>query len=150
MRTILLSFKSEVYRKLLSGEKKYEHRKRFPDEPIEAYLYVSAPIKAVMGILHLSNRMDIAALKGELHNQQDINKIEEYLKKHRYAMEIVDFQDTNSISLKELRKVLPGFVVPQMYYYIDNSKLLDYLKENISLKGEKIVHSFSNFSIEEI
>lgn len=56
MRTMLLSFKAEVYKKVLSGEKIFGHRKVFPDEPVKAYLYVSAPIKAIVGIINLSNK----------------------------------------------------------------------------------------------
>ena len=37
MRTMLLSFKADVYQKVITGEKIYEHRKVFPDEPIKAY-----------------------------------------------------------------------------------------------------------------
>ncbi|WP_196021925.1 hypothetical protein [Mediterraneibacter faecis] len=44
MRKMLLSFKPEVYEKIKSGKKKFEHRRNFPDEPIMAYMYVSAPI----------------------------------------------------------------------------------------------------------
>ena len=47
----ILSFKPEVYEKIKSGKKKFEHRRNFPDEPIMAYMYVSAPIKAIKGIV---------------------------------------------------------------------------------------------------
>lgn len=69
MRTMLLSFKADVYQKVITGEKIYEHRKVFPDEPIKAYLYVSTPVKAVVGIMHLNNR----------------TAIEEWKEKYRFA-----------------------------------------------------------------
>ena len=47
MRTMLMSLRDDVYRKVLSGEKIYEHRKVFPDEPVKDYIYVSAPTKAI-------------------------------------------------------------------------------------------------------
>lgn len=50
MRKMLLSFKSDIYQKVISGEKIYEHHKVFLNEPIEAYLYVSTPVKAITGI----------------------------------------------------------------------------------------------------
>lgn len=56
MRKMLLSFKPEVYEKIKSGKKKFEHRRNFPDEPIMAYMYVSAPIKAIKGIVYLGKR----------------------------------------------------------------------------------------------
>lgn len=49
MRKMLLSFKADVYKRVLSGEKIFEHRKVFPDEPIMAYLYVSSPKQVITG-----------------------------------------------------------------------------------------------------
>lgn len=46
MRKMLLSFKPEVYEKIKSGKKKFEHRRNFPDEPI----------KAIKGIVYLGKR----------------------------------------------------------------------------------------------
>ena len=53
---MLLSFKPEVYEKIKSGKKNFEHRRNFPDESIMAYMYVSAPIKAIKGIVYLGKR----------------------------------------------------------------------------------------------
>lgn len=39
MRKIILSFSFEWYEQLKSGDKIYEHRKRFCKEPVEAYIY---------------------------------------------------------------------------------------------------------------
>lgn len=39
MRKIILSFNFEWYEQLKSGDKIYEHRKRFCKEPVEAYIY---------------------------------------------------------------------------------------------------------------
>lgn len=61
MRKILLSFKADVYQKVITGEKIYEHRKAFPNEPIEAYLYVSESVKTITGIMHFSNKMTLKA-----------------------------------------------------------------------------------------
>ena len=43
MRKMLLSFKPEVYEKIKSGKKKFEHRRNFPDELIMAYMCIYAP-----------------------------------------------------------------------------------------------------------
>lgn len=56
MRTILMSLREDVYKKVLSGEKIYEHRKVFPDEPVKAYIYVSKPVQAICGVMYLSNK----------------------------------------------------------------------------------------------
>lgn len=38
MRKMLLSFKPEVYEKIKSGKKKFEHRRNFPDVRKKTYL----------------------------------------------------------------------------------------------------------------
>ena len=151
MRKMLLSFKADVYERVLSGEKIYEHRKVFPDEPIEAYLYVSNPIKAIVGIMHLGNKTSIEGWKEKYaYDQAAVSRIDEYLKQHKYAMEIQTFQNTNKISLYKLREDLPGFVVPQMYYFIDGSPLLEYLEKNLVAEGEMLVHDFSDIKSDMI
>lgn len=147
MRTMLLSFKADVYKKLLTGKKIYEHRKVFPSEPVKAYLYVSSPIKSIVGIMHLDHKVNIESWKEKYASDEDaVARIDRYLEQHKVAMEIIDFQDTNKIPLEKLREDLPGFVVPQMYYFVENSDLLRYLEENLVPVGEKIVHDFSNIT----
>ena len=151
MRTMLLSFKADVYKKVITGEKIYEHRKVFPNEPIKAYLYVSTPIKSIVGIMHLNNKTAIESWKEKYaYDKSALDRIDNYLLHHKYAMEISDFQDTNKISLEKLRTDLSGFVVPQMYYFIDDTPLLEYLEQNIMPCGEKIVHDFSHIKSEQI
>lgn len=148
---MLLSFKADVFKKVVSGEKIYEHRRVFPDEPIEAYLYVSTPIKAIVGVMHLENKTDIESWKETYKYDEDaLYRIDEYLKDHQFAMEIKDFQNTNEISLYTLRKELPKFVVPQMYYYIDDTELLKYLQKNLKPVGELITHDFSDIKSNQI
>ena len=59
MRTMLLSFKADVYKRVITGEKIYEYRKVFLDELVVAYLYVSAPVKAITGIMKVYNKTSI-------------------------------------------------------------------------------------------
>lgn len=151
MRTILLSFKADVYKKVKTGKKIYEHRKFFPDGPIKAYLYVSTPIKSIVGIMHLDNKVEIESWKEKYaYDKNTLARIDSYLQCHKYAMEITDFQDTNKIALTQLRNDLPEFVVPQMYYFIDDKPLLKYLDKNLTPLGEKIVPDFSHITSEQI
>lgn len=53
---MLLSFRPDVYEKIKSGLKIFEHRRNFPDEPIMAYMYVSSPVKAITGVVYLGKR----------------------------------------------------------------------------------------------
>lgn len=52
-KPIFLSFRPEFFRPILYDIKKYEYRKRFCKEPTTAYLYLSAPIQEVIGIMEL-------------------------------------------------------------------------------------------------
>lgn len=80
MRTILLSFKSDLFQHLQSGKKIFEHRSVFPDEPIRAYLYVSKPTMAIDGILELSNKTAISKWKDIYKNDAEVlRRIEGYL-----------------------------------------------------------------------
>lgn len=145
MRTILLSFKPNVFNKICLGEKIYEHRKVFPNEPIEAYIYISKPVQAIKGILYLDNKTELKDWKERYKNDIDaINRINKYLENYEVVMEIQKFQNTSKISLEEIRKEFPNFIIPQMYYYLDEKPLLKYLKENLQTIGEPIVHSFDD------
>lgn len=45
MKKVLLSFKPYWVEKIMAGEKIFEYRKRFCDESVIAYMYVSSPVK---------------------------------------------------------------------------------------------------------
>lgn len=151
MRTMLLSFKADVYKRVISGDKIYEHRKVFPNEPIKAYLYVSNPVKAITGVMYLNNRIEIERWKDIYsYDKVAMERIDDYLEHHKYAMQIIKFEETNDISLSQLRIDVPGFVVPQMYYFIDDSPLLKYLESHLQFTGKTILHDFSNVKSEQI
>ena len=151
MRTMLLSFKADVFERVKSGEKIYEHRRVFPDESVKAYLYISTPVEAIVGIMRLDNRVQIESWKKKYsYDEATLSRIDNYLSKHTVAMEITEFQMTNAIPLEKLRNDVPGFVVPQMYYYIENTELLKYLEKNLDPVGEPIKHSFDNIPPELI
>ena len=151
MRKMLLSFKPEVYERIKAGIKIFEHRRNFPDEPIMAYMYVSSPIKAVTGIVYLANRHNLSQWKEEYrYDSEAVKRIEVYEKSYRYAMEILEFQETSKISLDELRKNVPGFVAPQMYVYLDNSDLLQYIENVIEYRDVNIKHNFDKINESQI
>ena len=151
MKKILLSLKPEVYEKIISNRKIYEHRYTFPDEEVKAYLYVSAPIKAITGILYLGNKTSLEKWQIKYsYDKKVVERIKKYMKNYRYVMQINEFRETNMITLDELRKNLDRFIVPQMYYYLDNIPLLRYLEENIRETGYTIINDFRNVSDEWI
>lgn len=151
MRTMLLSLKPEVFRNVQSGKKIYEHRRVFPDEPIKAYIYISRPIQALAGIMYLGNKVNIEDWKEKYKEDVDAQiRIEDYLQHHKVAMEIQRFQNTSSIALVDIKKVFPNFLIPQMYYYLDDHPLLQFLEDNLVPIGEPITHTFENITSDQI
>lgn len=151
MRTMLLSLREDVYKKVLSGEKIYEHRKVFPDEHVKAYIYVSSPMKSICGIMYLSNKTSLLEWREKFKDDPKcIKRIDEYLPKHKFAMEINRFENTNAIPLSKLRDDLTKFIVPQMYYFIENSELLEYLEKNLIPDGVVVTHTYENVTSDMI
>lgn len=151
MKTIILSFKPEVYKRILTGEKIFEHRRAFPNEEIKAYLYVSRPVSAVMGILYLNNRHSLNDwLEEYSYDYEAVERIKKYQIHYKYAMEMPKFVETTGVSLEELRLKVK-FLVPRSYYYIDNTPLLKYITENISETGKVVIHeSYSKIESDKI
>lgn len=151
MRTILMSLKKDVYDRVLSGEKIYEHRKVFPAEPVKAYIYVSTPIKAICGIMYLNNKTSLLDWKKKFNYDSDaIKRIDSYLKNYKFGMEITRFENTNAIPLDKLRNDLSKFIVPQMYYFIEDSELLSYLETNLIPDGTVVTHLYDNITSDMI
>ena len=65
-------------------------------------------------------------------------------------MEIQKFQNTSSIALEDIKKVFPNFLIPQMYYYLDDHPMLQYLEDNLVPIGEPIIHTFENITSDQI
>lgn len=145
MRKMLLSFRPDVYEKIKSGVKIFEHRRNFPDEPIMAYMYVSSPMKAITGVVYLGKRHCLSDwLEYYKEDSNAVTRIKEYMETYhyRYAMEIDSFQETSQISLDDLRENIPGFVAPQMYIYLDGTELLEYIESNLKMTDLQVEHSF--------
>ena len=135
---MLLSFRPDVYEKIKSGLKIFEHRRNFPDEPIMAYMYVSSPVKAVTGIVYLGKRHCLSDwLEDYKEDSNAVTRIKEYIEKYHQR-----FQETSQISLDDLRKNVPGFVAPQMYIYLDDTELLEYIESNLKMPDLQVEHSF--------
>lgn len=117
-----------------------------------AYMYVSTPMKMIVGKIHLGKRIDINTWKDRYHNNPEIvERINDFLTKHQYAMPIISFQMTEGIDLETLRQFNPNFVCPQMYYYLDNyPELFEFIRKNAADKGKKQMNDFENASMDEI
>lgn len=62
MKALILSFSPAVFPSLLTGQKQFEYRKRLPKGDLRAYLYLSSPVKAIVGYLDLGERLEVSDL----------------------------------------------------------------------------------------
>lgn len=151
MNTILLSFSADWYSELVAGRMKFEYRKYFPEGETKVFFYVSNPIKAVSGVAIFAARENLSDWieKYSTRPQSVQNRIREYMEDCRYAMPIKSFQATESVPLEKLKRDLPGFVVPRMYYYLSGATL-EYLENNCHPCGEPLINDFSTILDEDI
>ena len=132
MKRIFLSFRPEYFRPLLYGIKKYEYRKRFCDEETIAYLYLSGKSRQVVGIMELGKpiRLDITR-DNYLDYPNTLKRVDEYIKsKDINAIPIKSLSlFKNPLTLEDIRKEIPSFMPPQMYFVLDNHLKLKKLLE---------------------
>jgi predicted transcriptional regulator len=152
MRTMLLSFESNWFDKLENGETKFEYRKMLPSDAVTVYFYVSRPVMAISGIAHFGEREPLSSWLEKYSDRSAdvIMRIKDYLADCNYAVPILDFLKTNKIPIKQLYSDLPTFVVPRMYYYLDNTDLLSYLNQNLRPIAPLMTNSFDAILDEEI
>ena len=73
MRSIIFSFKPEIFPALLTAEKRFEYRSRIPEGELDAYIYLSSPVKKIVGKMRLGARLRILDLVSE--SETDIRKM---------------------------------------------------------------------------
>ena len=153
MSTILLSFEPEWFSLLESGKKKFEYRKHFPDgDETTVYFYVSNPVKAITGVAIFGKKEKLSLWK-EKYSDRPVKvaeRISEFMEDCNYAIPMLSFTKTVRIPLNQLRTDIKGFIVPRMYYYIDDSDLLNYLKVNLTPLEETYQNDFSFISDDDI
>ena len=131
---VLLSLLEEPYNQMLSGEKRYEYRTRYLKVPTTADVYISRTKKKIVAKIEFDKPIigtaeEIATL-AEKEQPGNYNKMIDYFHGGTaYAIPIKKIIPLKEVSLEELRKLFPDFVVPQSYYILDKKpELLNYLK----------------------
>lgn len=155
MSTILLSFDYDVFKKLERGKKAIEYRVHFPKDEVTAYFYVCRPIQAISGIAHFDNRIQLDEfIQKYAHNKDAMKILEEMKIDCNFAVPLKLFTPTNYLSLSEVKTVFPDFLIPRMYYFLDNKpELFEFLKTNIKPSGDTITFDLSkiySLTIEEL
>lgn len=131
-RKIFLSFRPEFFRPILYDIKKYEYRKRFCDEPTTAYLYLSSPVKKVIGIMELGKALHMDEIVSNYSKESDVyTRILKCLEGgEKFAIPIESFQlFKNPISIEKIKEIKNDFSVPQCYLNLENyESVLDFLE----------------------
>ena len=150
--TVLMSFYSEIYNKILHKIKIIEYRKRFPKDCFYAYMYVSKPVQAICGIIYFGNSHSLLEWQNKYKkNEIILKRINNYINKYRFGTEIIAIQKIKPIPLKELRDNLLNFSPPQSYYILENNIPLKNFIENNTIKiGEKLLNNTTNIFPEHI
>lgn len=120
-KQIFLSFRPEFFRPVLYGIKKYEYRKRFCKEATTAYLYLSAPIQKVVGIMELGVPIMIREIVDCYSSDTAICKRAECCIEggEQYAIPIESLQlYKNPIPITKIKQLAPTFSVPRCYLEI--------------------------------
>lgn len=152
MRTMLLSFSPEWYQDLSSGRKIYEHRKRFANEPVIAYIYLGLPYRQIVAKIHLGKREELSDWLTEYsYDTEAVERINDYLTRNHFAMPIYSFQEIEPIDARLMEQTINGFRVPISYIFLDDKpELFNYIKSREVLKGQEITHRFDNITSKEI
>ena len=102
MRKILLSMKPYWFEKIMSGEKIYEYRTRFANEELVAYIYVSQPVCAITGILHLGRKEYLQSWREEhCENEELVKRIDAYMQRgNKVVMPVLKYQHTVNVTMK--------------------------------------------------
>ncbi len=118
---IIMSLQPYAYELMKSGTKKMEYRTRFRKRLTIAVVYISAPVKAICGVVLMDKAIigtpDRIAAIAEAHIKGNGASVYDYLKekKQGIAIPITDFIElAEAIPLDELRAKY-GFVAPQSY-----------------------------------
>lgn len=152
MRTIILSFSYKWYKPLIQGLKIYEHRKRFCNEPVMAYIYLGIPYRQLVAVAELDLREDMTKwIDKYSQDEAAVARINDFLSRNRYAMKVLSIQEIEPIDMREAEKEIDGFRVPISYTFLDNNPaLFDYIRERTRYKGVKIINSFENITSDDI
>lgn len=146
----LISFRPQVYNRIFDGEKILEYRRVFPKDCNCAFMYVSAPIKAIKGIIYFKDILNLEDLIGQFDDQTDV-RINSYLDKYHQVGSIKAIQKINPITLAELRDAVQNFIAPQSYLYIDNyPNLKRFIFKNLILDGDIITNNLEDILPEQL
>lgn len=152
MRAILLSFDEKWYPALRAGEKIYEHRKRFCNEPVRAFVYLGKPRQEIVAEICLDKRESLEEwLNKYAYDIKACARIKDFMTRNKYAMKVKWFKEIVPIPIAEVQELFPEVSVPLSFHDLDKKRrALDWLDKNKKYTGYEIVNDFSEITSEDI
>lgn len=145
--TLLLSLHPENTAAIIAGEKVIEYRRRFFDEPFQAFVYTTGPNGGVALFITCdwpikANAQKLAAI-GQLIQHDDYDELVDYfsVKDTGLIIPITSYVQFPMISLAKLRAKFANFVTPQGYAFLDKPERqaqLTYLQQQPVLSTQTI------------
>lgn len=143
MKEIFLSFKPEYFKPILYGMKKYEYRKRFCHEETKAYLYLSSKKQMVIGVMELGIPIRLNEHICEYRAYPETYKrVEKYIAEGDVCAIPIKSLSLfyEPITLAELRKQIPNFKPPRMYYVLNSDSKLKSFLETRKIRDKEFIH----------
>lgn len=131
--TILMSIKPKYAKKIYTGEKTIEIRKRAPKHGAKVIIYETAPVQAVTGMFFINNKTRHNVIECVVKTAVEKGCVtEKEFKEYTKSSKGVSFIHIKSavkadypIKLKELKEMIEDFRPPQSYYYLDREQTCD-------------------------
>lgn len=144
MRTILLSFDEKWYPALRNGDKIFEHRKKFCDEEVRAFLYLGKPRQQIVAEIGLSRRELLSDWLIRYQDDRDVVvRIQDFMQTNRFVMKVLWFKEIEPISIIELQKMYHELKIPISFHFLDKKpEVLKWLDENKQYTGYQIENDF--------
>lgn len=153
MKAIFLSFRPEYYKPILYGLKKYEYRKRWCDEETVAYLYLSGKARKVVGVMELGRPIRLDKTRSDYAGHpQTLKRVDHYIASRDInAVPILSFSLLETeITLEALRKQIPGFMPPQMYYDLANHRALNEYLARFTISDKLYIHNHGQIDYDNL
>lgn len=152
MRTILLSFDEKCYPPLKSGDKIYEHRKKFCDEEVRAYLYLGKPRQQIVAEIGLGKREKLEDWLIQYKDDEAVvSRIQNFMERNKFAMKVLWFKEIEPINIVELQGMFPELNIPISFHFLDKKPaVLEWLDENKKYTGYEIKNDFTDIGKESI
>lgn len=152
MRTILLSFDEKWFPVLKSGDKIFEHRRKFCNEEVRAFLYLGKPRQQIVAEIGLAKR---ERLEEWLVQYQDdervICRIHDFMRRNKFVMKVLWFKEIEPINIVRLQEQFPELKIPISFHFLDKKPaVLKWLDDNKKYTGYQIENDFSYIDKDDI